>query len=260
MKASDLLKLDRPPQILISGRAGSGKTALVSQIAGGYLFDFDQGMMSAAKLKDKFFGLRNLVVFDEYKDANPENPIMWEKAKKKIVKFNMLALKDKLKWDAIAIDSLTGMAQAIYYYVLHIVHRKKPEIQDWGFMVREMIDALTLLRGTKRLLLVTAHQAPIEIDGADILFPASITKNHSVKGICWLFDEVWTAECQNKPQDKIDYAVSGRATNSVTARTRSGFHRRLVHNEIGLKGVLEEIGYHYQPKLKKETVDASSKS
>ena len=109
MKAKDLLLLSNYPSILIYGPAGTGKTALVSQAKDSYMFDFDNGMRTAALLDDKFTPLRHNCEFDTYVDANPESPNMWLKASTKIAEFSRLSAQGKLPYKAIIIDSHTGL-------------------------------------------------------------------------------------------------------------------------------------------------------
>jgi len=71
MKPADLLKRNYPPSILIFGPPGSAKTSLVSQLSNAYMFDFDDGMKTAAMLHDKFFDARQLIEFDIFRDPNP---------------------------------------------------------------------------------------------------------------------------------------------------------------------------------------------
>jgi archaellum biogenesis ATPase FlaH len=96
MKPPDILKTNKPPVILIYGPAGTGKTALISQASNGYCFDFDNGMLTAAKLKDKFFDSRQNIEFDIYKEPDPKNPIMYHKAMVKIT--NIINQKKLGKW------------------------------------------------------------------------------------------------------------------------------------------------------------------
>ena len=88
MKARDLLRLNYPPNILIYGPAGSYKTALVSQLTNAYMFDFDDGMRTAATLKDKFFDARQQIEFDIYKDRDVLKPTTFMKAKEKLLRIS----------------------------------------------------------------------------------------------------------------------------------------------------------------------------
>jgi len=245
MKAQEILKSKKPPSILLYGPPGTQKTALVSQASGGYLLDFDDGMKTAATLKDKFFDLRNAIEFDTYNDVTPQKPRAWMDARKKIEMLVNESAAGRLKYDTIVVDSLTGMAKAIQLHVMASAGSvyRRPEIQHWGMMVHEVETALTMLRSIRTLRLVTAHELISEKNENDIFSPMSITKRHSINKLMWLFDEVWhTLIIRGKTPNFI---VSGRSSSSIQCRTRSGFNEDFCHNDVGLVGLLKKIGYNY---------------
>lgn len=250
MKVADIK--DKPPDILIYGPAGVGKTAIVSQMAGGYIMDFDDGMLTARNLDDKFKPLRHLVEFDTFVDENPANPSAWMNARKKINSVVKAVHEGKWEYDAFGIDSLTGMAKCIQLYVMHNAGDsfKQPQIQHWGMMVREMERVLTELRALKVLRVSTAHETAIETGGISCFTPRSITKPHSIDTLMWLFDEVWHAELRRAGQGKINFVVTGKPSSVYRCRTRSVLRDDVVHNEIGLVGLLEKIGYKYEKEKK----------
>lgn len=245
MKAQDLIKLNIPPKIVIYGKAGCGKTALVSQASNGYMMDFDGGMRTAATLKDKFTDLRGSIEFDTYKDANPATPKQWLLAKERIFKIAEEVAKGKWKHDALVIDSWTGLCQSVYYQVLYQSNRAlgRPEIQHWGLMTSEVENILTVLTSMNTLVILTAHEASSEEDEITKVEIASITHNHRKK-VPWSFDEVWHMTTKPAPQNKTSYIITGRSSYSIMARTRSGIDELNV-NEIGLSGLLEKMGYIY---------------
>ena len=259
MKAQDILKQNYPPSILIYGAAGTGKTALVSQLRGGYLFDFDGGMRTAAKLRDKFFEDRNAIEFDVYRDENPYKPKMCHEATAKMKNIVQACGSRKWKHDACIIDSLTGMCKA------SMTHEqaaqgdpfKKMEIQDWGKLVGDIEKMLTLLRSLHVLVVCTAHvdfleKPKLNIKGKPIIgvteitdvFPSSATKRHGMKNLAWLFDEVWIAEKKPAGGGKMNYRIDGEGDEIRIARSRSGLGK-IVHNDIGMVGLLERMGFKY---------------
>lgn len=249
MKVKDIdLAQKKHLSILIYGPAGSGKTDLVAQASGGYLFDFDDGMRSARILQDKFTPLRAEIEFDTYMDVDPVNPTAWMRANKKIIQLSDASAKGTLIYNAVIIDSLTGMARAIHLQTMLEAGGalKKAQIQHWGSMVDSMEIALTRLRGLNTLVIVTAHELNMEIDGDNKIRPMSVTKRHSLEKLAWLFDEVLYSSARPAGMNKVNYIVSGRPTSSIMARTRSGFNEAVVHNDIGLVGILAKIGYTYR--------------
>jgi len=257
MKAQDIIKQNYPPSILIYGTAGTGKTALVSQLEGGYLFDFDRGMRTAAKLQDKFFEKRNRIEFDVFRDENPMQPTSYQLAVAKMLNITHASAQGKWKYDACVIDSLTGLCQAAQLQIQAAGGDafKKMEIQNWGSLITEVEKVLVLLRSLRILTVVTAHvdwieqkkvvrgKPTLESEITDI-FPSSATTKHGLKKLMWLFDEVLYADQRPAGGGKISYRVTGNPTEVIKARTRSQIGT-IVHNEIGMVGLLEKMGYRY---------------
>ncbi len=259
MKAQDILKQNYPPSILIYGAAGTKKTALVSQLRGGYMFDFDNGMRTAATLKDKFFDARNEIEFDIYRDENPAKPKAFQSAMAKMMNIVQACGSRKWKYDACIIDSLTGMCRAsqLHEQAAQGDPFKKMEIQDWGRLVGDVEKLLTLLRSLRVLVVCTAHvdyneKKMLTSAGKPIIgetavtdeFPASATRRHGFKSLVWLFDEDWIADKKPAGGGKWDYRIDGEGDSVRIARSRSGIGK-IVHNDIGMVGLLEKMGYKY---------------
>jgi hypothetical protein len=230
------------------------------------MMDWDEGMLTAANLKDKYFDLRNQIEFDVYKEKNFKNPVMWMKAKAKLMEISDLCFRGKWPYDALVIDSITGMAQAIKLYVMHLSGKgvdgaalAMPMQNNWGLMVAEMEAAMTIICSLPCLVLVTAHETSIEVGSGDtaetMLRVMGITRNHSDK-LPWTFDEVWYTRSLRAPKNEIDFIVSGKPSSSVVTRTRSGFTTDIKHNDIGLTGVLAKIGYTY-PSVKAVSISTT---
>ncbi len=247
MKPKDLLKLNFAPSILIYGPAGTGKTALISQAKNCYIFDFDNGMRTAATLKDKFFNLRQNVEFDTYVEETPTEPKQWIKVIEKLQLFATQSHAGTLKYDTIAIDSLTGAAKVIKLHVMKLSgdSMRVPQIQHWGMMITEMERMLTIIRSIKCLKLITAHEMIIENKDTLRFMPKSMTRPHSLNDLMWLFDEVIYTKVKDKGLS-TDYIVTGKSTSQVKCRTRSGFNKDVIHNEIGLDGILKMFQYNYK--------------
>lgn len=266
MKPSDLLKMNYPPSILIYGFAGSGKTALVSQLSGAYAFDFDSGMKTAATLKDKFFDARQKIEFDVYKDENPLKPIKYFEAMKKIKSIVEACAKGEWKHDACVLDSLTGLCTTAQLYIQSLGDKSNPmrdslakmEIQNWGSLVNEVDRFLLLLQSLRVPVIVTAHLDWVEkkkdskmLGETEItdMFPSSATKKHGLKKLMSHFDEVWYADVRPAGGGKLNYRLTGKAVGIIKARTRSSFDA-VIHNDVGMIELLKMIGYHYPPESK----------
>lgn len=245
MKISDLINLNTPPNIALVGEAGSGKTCLASQLGpGGYIFDFDDGLRSARNLQDKFTSLRHACEFDLYRDPDPTNPNAWVLAKKKLRE--LLSKPPR----AICVDSITGVAQAVKLYVMFQATRdsfRTPEIQHWGMMTNEVDQFILLARACKCLTIFTAHVGLAELqNNVSTHIINSVTKSHGKNKISWLMDEVLYMKPRPLAANKFSYVVSGRSVDLPT-RTRSGILEDLDVTELGLSGLLQKIGFSYDP-------------
>ena len=248
MKATDLDDKNSPPCILIFGPAGTFKTGLVAQASGAYLFDFDGGMDTAKTMQDKFTPLRHQIEFDTYIDEVPSRPTAWTKAQDKMRQFVNDSARGKFPYDGIVIDSLTGVTKAVQLHTMSCVAGDsfaKPEIQHWYAMVLAIEKILTQLRGIKTMVIVTAHELLVEKDKKNTFLPMSITTKHSINKLQWLFGEIWHSSITLGAGGTTKWTLSSKPNPMIRCKTRRGFPHTFIHDEVGLKGVLETIGYDY---------------
>jgi len=243
MKLSDL-KGNNPPMVLIYGAAGAGKTALVTQAKDCFVFDFDNGLRTCITLKDKFYERRQQIEFEQYIDEVNESMQLVDPKYPKFRKKLLEVIKDD-KYKTIVIDSLTGLTRSITLFVMSTTGNPfaVPKIQHYGMMINELETILTILRSSKKLVLITAHEMLVETDEEALIRIMSITKPHGMNRLPFQFDEVLYATTRRRAGNKIDYIVSGRATRALVARTRTSFREDFVHNEEGLDGLLKKINY-----------------
>ena len=248
MKPADILKLNKPPIILIFGDAGTGKTALVSQAKNSYLMDFDNGMLTAANLKDKFYDLRQKIEFDIFVEPNPRKPIMYHKSLQTLSHISTKCQLNTWEYDSLIIDSMTGVAKTIMLTTMFEAEgdsTQKPERNHWGGMVSYMEAFMSYLRLLKnKLVIITAHTNSDENDKGQLLktFPSSITKNYGLKSLPWMVDELWQASIRPEGAGTFGFYVDGSHKDKLITRTRSNFGL-VRHDIIGLEGVLEKVGY-----------------
>ena len=245
MKPTELLTRRNWPSLLFYGAAGCGKTGLIAQAKNCYIFDFDDGMRTAAILDDKFTPLRHQCEFDIYKEENPLKPQRWLAAETKINSLAQQSADGKLEYDCIGIDSFSGLCQSVRYHVMNAAGDpfKKPQIQHWGTMINIVEKVLTILRSLKCMLIVNAHEMAIEVSGTHLIRPMSMTEKHGMNKMMWLFDEVWHMKVRPAGPNKHKYMISTHSTDAIAARTRSNMQSEIDFTEIGLAGLLEMISY-----------------
>ena len=246
MKAKDLKKLNAPPKILLHGDCGNGKTALVSQLSNGYLMDLDGGMLTALNLKDKFTKYRQNIEFDTFKDESFRNPQGWNKFYAKLLGIAELVNKGKWNYDALCIDSMTGITQIIKHFVMFSKANNalaEPERNHWGMMVNCMESVCSIIMTLKVPVIMTAHDCTVYTEDSAEYKVLSMTKNHGEK-IPWMFDEVWLSQIK-KVGMKRKFTLSGIGSASRIAKSKMNLGKDVDHTEIGLPGIFKIIGYEY---------------
>ncbi len=255
MKPSDLLKQNVPPIICIWGPAGTSKTALIAQLHKGYVCDMDGGMRTAATLHDKFFDVRQEITFDTFVDRPPAAPNAFLNVKKKLLNISKQCNEGTWPFEALGVDSLTGLCRAAQLHILATIAPDKysspdmfnvPILKHYNHIINAVESILTIIRSLKKLVIVTAHECMIETADDILIRIMSATKNHGANKIPWLFDELWHSRKQPAGQGKMNYIVGGSGNAALSTRTRSGMNKDVTHNDIGLRGILEMIGYKYE--------------
>jgi hypothetical protein len=254
MKANDLK--DKPPKILIYGRAGCGKTALASQASGGYMIDADQGMLTARNLEDEFTKYRHFIEFDEIID-DPRNPKGWIKFKEQIFTISRLIRAKQWPYDALVIDSLTRLGTMCINQVMAGAGKpgEPPQLQHYNTIVSEIRNMLQLITTFPVLVIVCTHEVPIESDDGTMIKPKSVGQKLPDE-VVPMFDEVWTAKVKKLPAGSghADYLISWLPSNVRESRTRSGTLQELKVKELGLRGILKAVGYDYKHEPTKEVI------
>ena len=246
MKANDLKKLNNPPKILLHGDCGNGKTGLVSQLSNGYLMDLDGGMLTALNLKDKYTKYRHNIEFDTFKDESFQNPQGWNKFYAKLLKIAELVNKKKWQYDALCIDSMTGITQIIKHFVMFSKTGNalaEPERNHWGMMVNCMESVCSIIMTLKVPVIITAHDCTVYTEDSAEYKVLSMTKNHGEK-IPWMFGEVWLAQIKKKGT-KRSFTISGIGSSARIAKSKMNLGKDVDHTEIGLPGIFKMIGYDY---------------
>ena len=247
MKAKDLKELNHPPKILLHGDAGNGKTGLVSQLSNGYLMDIDGGMLTALNLQDKFTKYRQNIEFDTFKDESFRNPQGWNKFYAKLLKIAELVNKNKWEYDALVIDSMTGITQIIRHFVMFSKEGNalaEPKREYWGMMVNCMESVCSIIMTLKVPVIITAHDCTVYTEDNNAEYKVlSMTKNHGEK-IPWMFDEVWLAQIKKKGTKRC-FTLSGIGTAARIAKSKMNLGKDVNHTEIGLPGIFNLIGYKY---------------
>ena len=246
MKAQDLKSLNIPPKILLHGDAGTGKTGLIAQLSNAYLLDFDGGMRTALELKDNFTKYRHRIEFDIYKDKSFRNPQGWNTAFAKLLSITELVARNKWTFDALCIDSMTGLALAIRHFVMFTKTGDalaEPERNHWGMMVNCMEAVCSIIMTIEVPVFITAHDCTVQTEDDTTYKILSMTKNHGEK-IPWMFDEVWLAQIKKKGVTR-QFTISGEGTAARIAKTKMNLGKDVDFASLGLKGIFNLCNFDY---------------
>jgi len=246
MKAKNLEALNDPPKILFHGDSATGKTALIAQLSNGYLMDFDGGMKTAFSLSDEFTKYRHAIEFDVFKDKSFRNPQGWQTGYAKLLSIAEQCAANKWPYDALCIDSMTGICQVIRHFVMKSKTGDalaEPERNHWGMMVNCMEAVCSIIMTLNVPVIITAHDCTVYTDDDVTYKVLGITKNHGEK-IPWMFDEVWLAKVMKKGL-KRNFVISGEGTAARLAKTRMNLGKDVNHTEIGLPGIFKMIDFKY---------------
>lgn len=246
MKVKDIKPSKKPPHILIHGPAGTGKTGLVSQASRGKLYDFDGGIRTAINLKDHLTKYRMEIDVDTFVDENPKQPNAWLKAKTEFYGLLGKINRGQFPFDCLVIDSLSGMARTCESQIMKACGDPlgKPQIQHYGMMVSELTNMIHLITTLPLLVLVTAHEYPLSVGDETYIKPKVIGRKLPCN-ISSLFDEVWWSTVKKTGVREFEWRVSWVPNKYIETRTRSGELKEVNHAQIGLRGLLKEIGYEY---------------
>ncbi len=248
-----------PPNILIYGEVGSGKTVLALTLGKrAQVIDCDLGLRSGANVDDLFTTDRRAVDVKQFREtAMPARANAWEKLKLCVFDIATQCNQGRYPYDAVILDSLTRFTQMSMNYVLSNANKigKPPEQSHWGMSFNEIHMVLGVLVGLPIPLIVIAHETIKTFgsgkDAEDRIILAIKGKNMP-PDVMSMFDEVWYMRHRRLAGGKQSYVIQTLGTSALVARSRACLPD-MTNTDIGMWKLLEKMGYTKESKTDKLT-------
>lgn len=257
MKASEIKQ--NPPRIILWGDSGCGKTALAATLgARAQLMDLDNGLLTLAKLNDKFTADRLNVDVKPFRESRPHlKANMFSDFRAHALSVYNDVTSKKFPFDAVIVDSLTALADAALNQVLYNSGQlsSPPQRQHWGAAFMEIKSVLNILLSLPIVVIVIGHEeiksygpekARIEKLGL-----ALSGKNLSAQ-ICRQFDEIWYLRSRPAGGGKLKFTIQTINDERISAKSRANIPTD-TNADIGMGELIKMTGYNWP-------VEASSRT
>jgi hypothetical protein len=142
------------------------------------------------------------------------------------------------------LDTFTGLIAALKYYILSTTGKAHltPSEAEWGMIVSEAENFMSLFKSLPCVKLVNAHEMPVTDASGDtrwkLLCPGKKLPGH----VAGLFDDVLYSKILMRGGGGRSFVITATATSAIEARTRSNF-RSDFNLDDGLPALLTKLGY-----------------
>lgn len=252
---------DDPPNILLYGDIGVGKTALCLTLGDGvHYVDYEDGLRTAYMLDDKWKPDRLEADFVQFLDKQPnKKATAWHNGKQHIIQLSNQYVQGVRPFSAIVIDSLTSFAEAAMRSILYNSKRlgQAPQIQDWGAAFIEIKNTISILRGIPVPFIMVAHEM-IKTDTIKAAQSDSAKASHerlqiAIEGknlpaqISRYFDEIWYMKATPGGGNVKRRSIVTVGDNIIPARSRSDIPNE-TKTSVGMWELIKMTGF--KPKVK----------
>ena len=246
----------KPPKILLWGDIGTGKTALALTLGEGALcYDLDDGVMTGATLKDKWYDDRRKVEVRQFIEKEPhKKAIAFNQVKQSIISLANEFNAKTAKWTAVILDSISTLADMAVAQIMSNsgTPNAAPQIQHWGLAFSEIQQVLAMLRILPVPVVMIGHEQTKTIGSgldADTKLELAINGKNMPSKIMRYCDEIWYMKVKAAAGGKVTYNILTNANPTVPARSRGQIPNN-TDTACGMWELIRLSGYT-KPEVKK---------
>lgn len=243
------MTLARPPNILLYGPVGCGKTALALTLGErAQIADMDDGLKTGLSLKDSMYNMRTQVDVRQFLETNlPKTAVAFRGFKSFVYGLPADIQAKRWPFQALIIDSLTTWADAATKYIMSNGGRidDAPEIQHWGLSFNEITNVLGVIRTLPVPVILIAHEQVKSIGkglNAEEKLEIAVSGKNLPSKITRYFDEVWYMKAKPAGAGKMQYVVQTVSDDKKIARSR-GCLPDNTDTSCGMWELLKRVGY-----------------
>jgi hypothetical protein len=210
MPTNEDIKIDKV-KVLVYGPSGTYKTPFACTFPNPYIFDIDNGILSA-RLSGRPF------TYDTYIDKDLKQPTAARNMEKKVSEFQR-----DCPYDTIVVDSLTTMAEIGMNQVLKTNMRAGgvPQQQDWLQQMNWIKNMVVTLLATGKNVVFTAHEQIDKDELTGIISKLPLVTGKLAQRLPIYFDEIYHSEASRKGKD-VSYRLLTKGNTLLMARSKLG--------------------------------------
>lgn len=224
MKLSELPP-DKPAKVLIYGPAGRGKTALLLTLGERLqVIDMDDNLEVGLGLNDNLRSERLKVDVKQFLDPGyPDKIVAFDRVKEYLRGVMTSCHKGKYPFDILGLDSLTSLAAASQNQIMRNAGKlgKAPQIQEWGLLLQEIENVITIIRALPIPVVILAHETSFvadDINQVQIAIPGQKLPGKITR----MFSEIWYIRIRAMGGGKQQIYIQTSPTEAVTCRSARG--------------------------------------
>lgn len=239
----------KPPNVLIYGEVGTGKTAFLETLGERVeILDCDDGLRSGLKIDDKWKPERLKIEAKQFLEPTPgSRAVAFSQIKKYVYALEPEIVAKRFKPQILALDSLTTFADAALNYIMYNSNKlgQAPEIQHWGLAFNEIKNVLGVMKSLPIPVVLIAHEQVKTVGkGTDKedRFEIAIQGKNLPSQITRYFDEIWYFKAKPDGGGKFKRVLQTVSDNLKVARSRACLPNE-VDTSVGMVEIFKMIGY-----------------
>lgn len=240
-----------PPNILLLGEPGSGKTSALATARGPVLIDsFDPGGTNVEHLRDRID--KGEVLVRRFEKENATKPEMFAAWDSTIQKDLSSGLIDSL--GTYVVDSATMWFECMLNYIVYKAGRKpidagsgnhvlpNPVKKDYGHVLSTAMYLLRAMIASDTCFIMTGHLHRYEDENTGAVTIEPLLSGQLRTKIPMLFDEVWILRTARKGNE-VERFITSSKDGMYTGKTRIGTNKFELREVVDISKLLNKAGY-----------------